>query len=389
MKGMFSNLGFSGLLMILAGLALCLSFLLPWLTASLACNDPLCSSAVIKSLHFPNGAATSPTGFAIATGAFTLTTGGPFGAIHEGFSFVLLWLLLLVGVLLIVLPVLIALRKVDIQRARVALLVLVLLALGIEIIYAVSAAQALPQTRAGVAALLDSLAVSSGRQAAFVFSTGPGVGFWLALGATLVALAASSYALYAPAASRRWDAGLFWRGLGLVGQVALLAGLALVIVFFLPWFSSPDATDPGAAWSEATNGIQTSFLSGGSCVLCQASQISIFTYLWLVPLAALGLLAIVWLLSRGVLWRRMAAILISIVLLVALALEVLYLLEVQSLHTYAEQVMQSTGQQLAGSAYNVTWGFWVALAVTGAALLVSSFLLLLRHKSVTGRLVTP
>ena len=132
-----------------------------------------------------------------------------------------------------------------------------------------------------------------------------------------------------------------------------------------------------------------SFLASGPCVVCQTSQVNVFPYLWLLPLAALGLLGIVWMLSRGLLWRRLAAILISITLLVALALEVLYLLEVQSLHSYAEQVLEATGQRISGSAFTVAWGFWVALAVTGAALLVSGFLLLLRHKSVTGRLGTP
>jgi hypothetical protein len=176
---------------------------------------------------------------------------------------------------------------------------------------------------------------------------------------------------------------------GLAGQVALVSALALVVVFFLPWFSTPDPTSPGSAWNEATNGVQMSFFGSGGCVLCQAPQVNIFPYLWLIPLAALGLVGIVWLLSRGVLWRRLAAILICVALLVALLVELSYLLEVQSLHTYAEQAMQATGQELAGATYSVTWGFWAALALTGVALLVSGFLLLGRHKSVTGRLGTP
>ena len=385
----FGNQGIPGLLCIIAGLVICASFLLPWLTASLVCSDPLCTSSVVKTLHFPGGSAASPTGFAIASGAFALNTGGPFGAIHEGFTFLLLWLVFLVGLLLIGLPLLMAFGKVDLRRTRVSLVVFCLIALGVEVIFGLSTAQALPQTRAGVAALLNGLAVSSGRQAAFTFSTGPGPGFWVALAATLVAVVVSLYALSSSTAGQRFDASLFWRTVGLAGQLALVAALALIVVFFLPWFVSSDPTSPGTAWSAAANGVQMSFLASGPCVVCQTSQVNVFPYLWLIPLAALGLLGIVWMLSRGLLWRRLAAILISITLLVALALEILYLLEVQSLHSYAEQVLEATGQPLSGSAFTVTWGFWVALVVTGAALLVSGFLLLLRHKSVTGRLGTP
>lgn len=386
----FGNLGFPGLLSVLAGLALCGSFFLPWLTASLICTDPLCNPAVVKTLHFPSGTAASPTGFSIASGTFAVNTGGPFGAIHEGFSFLLLWVVLLVGLLLIVLPPLQALGKVDASRTRFLLLVLCLLALAVEVDYGWSAAQALPQTRAGVAALLNGLAVSSGRAAVFTFSTGPAVGFWLALAATLIASGASAYIIYAAKTGRRFDMLRSWGTLGLSGQVALLAGLALCVAFFMPWFSMPDSTaSPGTGWNEAANGLQFSVSASGLCTVCQAPQVSVFPYLWLIPLAALSLLLIAWLLSRGLLWRRMAGILICVALLVALALEGVYLLEVQSLQNFAEQVLQPTGTQLKGAVYSVAWGFWMALVVTGAALLVSSFLLLRRHKSVTGRLGTP
>jgi hypothetical protein len=385
-RSVFTALGIPGLLSILAGLVICGSFLLPWLTATLICTDPLCSTSVIKTLHFPAGSAASPTGFSIASGRFALNTGGPVGNIHESFTFLMLWLVLLAGLLLIALPVLMALGRVDAKRTQVSLLVIGLIALAVEVVYGLSAASALPQTRAGVAALLNGLAVSSGRQAAFTFSTGPGLGFWVAVAATLAAIGISLYGFYGAAASKRFSGSLFWKRVGLSGQIALVAALALVVVFFLPWFATPDPTSPGSAWSQATNGAQVAFLGSVACGLCQAPQINIFPYLWLIPLAALGLVGIVWLLNRGVLWRRLAAILICVTLLVALLVEVSYLLEVQSLHSYAEQIMQTTGQQLSGTTYSVTWGFWVALALTGVALLVSGFLLLGRHKSVTGRL---
>ncbi len=404
----FKNLGFPGLLWVIAGLIICASFFLPWFTSRLVCNDTVCSPKVIKDPHFVSHYAASPTGFSVASGAFTLTTTGPSGPIHEGFSFLLLWLVFLAGLLLIVLPLLLALRKMHADRTRGFLLVLGLLLLVIEIGYAVSAGQALPQTQAGLAARLNGLALASKRLAVFDFSTGPALGFWLALAATLVAIVASAYDLLATSVGRRFDASLFWRNLGLAGQVVLLAGMMLCVAFFLPWFSTPDpSAGPGggyqvttakhvtvipqtlSGWNTAANGLQTPFFAGGSCASCVAPHVSIFLSLWLIPLAALGLIYIAWATGRGLLWRRIAAILACVTCLVALALEVFFLVEVQSLQNYDEQIFQAAGQQLTAIAYNVAWGFWVALAVTGLALLVSGFLLLQRHKSVTGRLVGP
>lgn len=401
----WQKLGLPGLLVMIAGLALCGSFFLPWFSSSLECPDPVCSPSAIKDAHFLSHYAATPTGFSVANGTFALNTTGPFGPIHEGFSFLLLWLVFLAGLLLIALPLLLALGKMDAGRTRIFLLALGVLTLVIEISYGISAAQALPETKTGLASLLNSLALSAGHQAVFAFSTGPAGGFWLALGATLVATGASSYTLTS-AAGRRYNMGLFWRALGLSGQVALVAGLALLIAFFLPWFSMPDPiaglkvtankavvavaqTARVSGWNTAANGLQTPLLGNGSCASCLTPHINIFLSLWLVPLVALGLVAIAWLLARGSLWRRVASILACVTLLVALVLEAFFLLEVQSLQSYDEQVFQSAGQRLTGTAYSVAWGFWAALAVTGIALLVSGFLLLQRHKSVTGMPARP
>jgi uncharacterized membrane protein len=118
-------------------------------------------------------------------------------------------------------------------------------------------------------------------------------------------------------------------------------------------------------------------------------QVNIFLSLWLIPLAGLVLAWIAWLLGEGRLWRRIAAIMAVTTAVVALVLEAFFLLEVQSLQSYSEQVFQLAGQRLTSTAYSVVWGFWAALAVTGVALLVSGFLLLQRHKSVTGAPARP
>jgi hypothetical protein len=404
----FKNLGAPGLLWVIAGLVICGSFLLPWFTSQLICNDTVCKPPAIKDPHFVSHYASSPSGFALANGTFVLNTTGPSGAaVHEGFSFLLLWVIFLAGALLVVLPLLLALSRVHADRTRSFILILGLL-LVIEAGYAISAAQALPQTKSSLALLLNSLALRSGRLASFDFSTGPALGFWLALAATVAAIVASVYDRFSASLGHNFDTGLFWRNMGLAGQVVMLAGIALAVAFFLPWFSAPDpaASANGgyqishakqvtvipqtlSGWSTAANGLQTPFFAGGSCAACVTPHVSIFLSLWLVALAALGLVAIAWMLGRALLWRRMAAILACTVCLIALLLELFFLLEVQSLQNYDEQVFQAAGQQLNGIAYNVTWGFWVALAVTGVALLVSGFLLLQRHKSVTGRPVGP
>lgn len=404
-KRSWQNLGIPGLVLVLAGLALCGSFFLPWFNSSLICTDPVCSPPTMKDPHFLTHYGASATGFSIANGTFALTTTGPLGPINEGFSFLLLWLVFLAGLFLITLPLLLALGKIDASRTRVFLLALGLLTLGIEISYGISAAQALPDTKMGLAFLLNKLALPAGHQAVFDFSTGPAGGFWLALAATLIATGAGGFALTS-AAGRRYDVGLFWRNVGLAGQVAVVAGVALLIAFFLPWFSTPDPTaglkvtankavvtvaQPlfTSGWNTAANGLQTPLLGSSVCASCGTSHVAIFLSLWLIPLAALCLVYIAWLLSRGLLWRRMASILACVTLLVALGLEALFLLEVQSLQSYEVQVIQSAGQQLTGTAYSVAWGFWVTLAVTGGALLLSSFLLLQRHKSVTGMPARP
>jgi hypothetical protein len=400
-KRPWQSLGFPGLILVLAGLALCGSFFLPWFSSSLACTDPVCSPPTMKDPHFLNHYSASASGFSIANGTFALTTTGPFGPIHESFSFLLLWVVFLAGLLLIVLPLLLALGKMDAGRTRTFFLVLSLVTLVIEVIYSINAAQALPQTKTGLASLLNALALPAGHQAVFDFSTGPAGGFWLALGATLVATGTSGYAL-ASASGRRYNTGLLWRNMGLAGQVVLTFGLALIVAFFLPWFSAPGAYKVAAnktvtltqsvltsGWNTAANGLQTPLLGNGSCTSCLTPHVSIFLSLWLVPLAALGLVTITWMLGRGLLWRRMAAILACVTLLVALALETFFLLEVQSLQNYDVQVFQSAGQQLTSTAYSVAWGFWVTLALTGIALLMSGFLLLQRHKSVTGMPARP
>lgn len=402
------NLGFSGVLWVLAGLLICGSFFLPWFRSSLVCNDAVCQTLVKQTPKFLSSYTSSVNGFSIASGTFTLDTSGPAGMIHDSFGFLWLWLVILAGVALVVLPLTLTQGKMHAGRTRIFLLIFCLFALAVEIIYWLSANQALQQTRTGLAALLALK--SGGHEVVYTFSTGPTLGFWLALAATLVATGASATA-HASASGRSFDTMLFMRNLGLGGQMILLAGLALCIAFFLPWFSTPDPTANAtggyeatatkgvftvaktmsvSAWSAASNGFPNPLPVGNSCsTSCPTFHITIFLSLWLIPVVGLGLIWIAWMMGRGLLWRRMAAIIACVMLLVALAQVGFFLLEVQSLQSFDQQLFLSQNLQLTGTVYGVTWGFWVALVASGVALLVSSFLLLQRHKSVTGKIVGP
>lgn len=402
------NVGFSGVLWVLAGLVICASFFLPWFSSSLVCNDAVCQALVQQNPNFLSSYAASPNGFSIASGMFSLDTNGSSGLIHDGFSFLWLWLVFLAGVALVVLPLTLTHGKMHAGRTRIFLLAFCLVTLVVEVIYWVSANQALAQTRTGLAALLALK--SGGHEVAYTFSTGPTSGFWIALVATLIATGASATA-HASAAGRSFDTMLFMRNLGLGGQMILLAGLALCVAFFLPWFSTPDPTANAtggyvatatkgvfmvaqttsvSAWSAASNGFPIPLPAGTACgISCPTFHVSIFLSLWLIPLVGLGLIWIAWMMGRGLLWRRMAAIIACVALVVALALEAFFFLEVQSLQSFDAQFFLSQNLQLMGTAYGVVWGFWVALGASGVALLVSGFLLLQRHKSVTGRLVGP
>ena len=403
------NVGFSGVLWVLAGLLICLSFFLPWFSSSLVCNDAVCQTLVKNHPNFLSSYAASPNGFSIASGMFTLDTMGPSGTIiHDSFSFLWLWLIFLAGVALVILPLTLTHGKMHAGRTRIFLLAFCLLTLAVEIIYWLSANQALSQTRTGLTELLAP--TPGGHEAVYTFSTGPTTGFWVALAATVVATGASVSA-HASAAGRRFDTMLFMRNLGLGGQMILLAGLALVVAFFLPWFSTPDPTANAtggyiatatngvftlaqttsvSAWSAAANGFPIPLPVGTACgISCPTFHISIFLSLWLIPGVGLVLIGIAWMMGRGLLWRRMAAIIACVALLVALTLEAFFFLEVQSLQSFDVQFFLSQNAQLMGTAYGVVWGFWVAMGASGVALLVSGFLLLQRHKSVTGRLVGP
>jgi hypothetical protein len=138
--------------------------------------------------------------------------------------------------------------------------------------------------------------------------------------------APATYAQYAsqpvaPTAGAGFDFNAFWRSLGLIGQVAGIAGVALFIFFIFPWFSIsvPSFSDSWNGFSSASGPSE-----GGQ-------SISYFPYLWLVLLGALGLIALAVLMGQHRLSSRTGTISVIATSGVALALEICFLIEANSL----------------------------------------------------------
>ena len=149
-----------------------------------------------------------------------------------------------------------------------------------------------------------------------------------------------------------------------------MAGLLLLVCFFLPWSFTPDiraaTTQPSASiptashsgWSTA-NGLP---LNGG------ATLFNLFPQLWLVLIAALALIAIAALLWLHRITQRLAAALVTTIALFALLLEALFLVQINS-------VQAAVPGRLNQTLYGVSWGFWLALVATLVALGIGASML--------------
>ncbi len=156
-----------------------------------------------------------------------------------------------------------------------------------------------------------------------------------------------------PAAGSGFNFPAFWHSLGLTGQVAGVSGALILLFALFPWV---------AGSSESFNGFSSaSGLSEGS------TSISLFPYLWLVLLGAVGLIVIAALINRRRLSNWTATIAVVEIAGLALALEVCFLIEVNS-------VFRNT---TAGAAV----GFWLALLATVAALGVGVYGLMQQRKA--------
>jgi len=178
------------------------------------------------------------------------------------------------------------------------------------------------------------------------------------------------------AAPRIWVATQrFWQNLPLSGQSTGIAGVLLVIIFFLPWFYTPDFTADAASNANTIptvsySGWQT---AGGVKVFSILPSLSLFPHLWCVLLSALALIALALLLGSQHLGPRLAALLLTLLALGALLLEFFFLIQVNALEGAIQSRLNNAINQ---SLYGTAWGFWLAVIVTIAQVGVGCYLLL-------------
>ena len=178
----------------------------------------------------------------------------------------------------------------------------------------------------------------------------------------------------APGPTGAARAKTFWRELTLLGQVSGVAGLALLIFFFLPWCFTPATS---AASTPITDRLSTTSHSGwasaaGLPLLGGTTSFNLFPHLWLVLISALALMTIAALVRLHRISQHVAALLVTITALVALLLEVLFLVQIDS---FQGAISELAGGRLNQTLYGVSWGFWLSLIATIVALGVGAYML--------------
>jgi hypothetical protein len=179
----------------------------------------------------------------------------------------------------------------------------------------------------------------------------------------------------APASARGMHTQPFWGELSLLGQAAGVAGLLLLIFFFLPWSFTPDIT---SATTQLNNHFPTISHSGWSTasglpLLGGTTNFNLFPQLWLVLISAIALIVITALLAVHRISLRLAAILITLISLFALLLEILFLVQMNSFQNAINDLALGRLNQVL---YGVSWGFWLGLVATIVALGVGAYMLL-------------
>jgi hypothetical protein len=167
-----------------------------------------------------------------------------------------------------------------------------------------------------------------------------------------------------------------WHDLSLLGQAAGIAGLLLLISFFLPWFFSPafTARNPLGLTTLPTISHSGWSAASGVPIFDASTSLMLFPHLWLVPLSALALIAVAVLLRMGRLSIRLASVLIVAPAFLALLIEFFFLIQVNSIESAFS--LSQAGIIARQVAYGLSWGFWFAVIVTIAALGIGLFLFL-------------
>lgn len=187
---------------------------------------------------------------------------------------------------------------------------------------------------------------------------------------------ASSQRAGAPSVPAALSPQKIWHDLSMLMQAAGVAGLLLLIFFFLPWLFSPAFTaniPPGVrAFPTVTHSGWS--VANGVPIFDASTSLALFPHLWLVPLCALALIAVGLLVRAGRLSLRLASLLIVALAFLALLMEFFFLVQVNSIE--GAFAVSQTGINSRQAAYGLSWGFWLAVIVTVIALGLSLFVLL-------------
>jgi hypothetical protein len=157
-----------------------------------------------------------------------------------------------------------------------------------------------------------------------------------------------------PTSSRVRVAG-FRQKLEQPGMLALAEGLALVVCFFLPWFSFPYAAGTVEGRGILLSAVQYSGLDTAIGIPeGPGFRFAIFAHLWFVPLIALALLVVAWFYTQRRVTARLALGCVLALSVLALLVELGFYWQIASL----DAIGPGGGPQ-----YAVLWGCWLAMCI--------------------------
>jgi hypothetical protein len=178
----WKKLTLTGQVALISGGVLLISFFLTWYSESITCSGPQCTDT-IKAYLATNSHLAS--GWTMATGGVTLNVIGASG--EQSYSFPLLWLVVLAGAALIIVPILGALGRLAAQPTRLMILIASGAALLVEVGYMLTAFASFSPLKGDIAQGDTSSSTTSH------MATLPGFGFWLGLLVTLAVVVVSLY----------------------------------------------------------------------------------------------------------------------------------------------------------------------------------------------------
>ncbi|HEY7122958.1 MAG TPA: hypothetical protein VH540_03305 [Ktedonobacterales bacterium] len=379
-RALFASLGRGGQVCVIAGALITVSFFLHWFDAGLSCQGAACPSD-FNSLK--EALALGGSGFLLAgSGVSSLSLDQQISAPPEVFRFFWLWAVLLAGLALLALPPLMALGALSVKRGRALVIWATAGALFLELFYLSASGAAFPLLQS-VFGLVNQFAYFYQNPATYDYHAGAGFGFWVAFVATCAAGLVALFWLMRAG----FHLASFWKALPASGQVALGAGAAMLVLFFLPWASAPGLdgvfvlsskgitlSHPAlySGWGAAITGLHGPILlnQDNSRLDMAPSQAG---YLWLVLLSGLVLLVCARVLRSGRIGTRSGLFVTIACSVVSLVAEGVFLVQVFGLQSTAKQIFQHAGAPpVAGAVYGLSWGFWLAGTVSIVALAYSA-----------------